>query len=190
MILCPTCPGTPGRIAFAADQDEVRCPACRTHFRVATRRVAQTTQQIPRGDRQRYRVFTAEPSGRVRMHRFDGRIGIKLLRDERVSFVWRAGRLVGVANQTTQTWYPLPAPGRTRGIVTRLALGAGVPAVGVGMWAAWPLTDPLRGLSASALITAVAIGAVCASPWLAGLRTSHETAPDATRGQKPAGPRR
>lgn len=120
------------------------------------------------------------------MRRFEAPIGIKLLRDERVTFVWRAGRLMGVANQTAQTWYALPHMGRTRGFAMRLTFMATVPLAGGALYGAWPLTEPLRALSPAAIIAAVIIAAICGAPWLAGLRTSHESAPAVDNGQKQA----
>lgn len=188
IMLCPTCPRDATRIVFHAEQDEVRCPQCRAHFRVETRRVADTTQQISFGENVRYRVFTAEPSGRVRMRRFVGSIGVKILRDERVTFVWRAGRLMGVANQTAQTWYPLMAhSGRARGLALRLAMLAVAAFSGLVLYGAADLTTPLRSGSIPAFILVFAAGAVVAAPWLSGLRTSHETAPATDASQKRPG---
>lgn len=110
LMICPACrtEGGPRVVRFRPDDSEVRCPDCHRPYRVMTRQLAAATHQRPAGEQARYRIFTREGSRTV-LRPFIGPPAMKLLIGEWVTLVHHRGRLVGVANQSSQLWYPVTA---------------------------------------------------------------------------------
>lgn len=192
-MVCPSCPngadGSPPVVSFHHDQDQVRCPACRRWYRVVTRELAGPTQQLPLPEegRSRYRVLTAEPGGRHLQRTFVGSPGLRLAIGARVSFVYQAGRLAGVANQTTGTWFALPRPRSARG-ARSLELGLLALAGALAVIIAVQVVGQAAERPALAAICALALVAL-AAPWLADL-VAGDRGPDTgppERGQKGSG---
>lgn len=172
-LVCPSCPngpdGRPPVVAFHRSQEQVRCPTCRRWLRVVTRDLAAPTQQIPLAEegRSRYRVTTAEADGRMLQRTFTGSPGLRLALGARASFVYQSGRLVGIANQTTGTWFSLPAPRSPRGArsldLALLALTAALALILAAHVLAELASRPAVALAALVVLVSLAV------PWVLGL---------------------
>lgn len=114
-IICPLCPprdGRPVAIALSGGEETVRCPQCASYFRVQTATVAGHPAQQVLGDRlSDYRLTLRAEMGAPSEHAFMGPMGMRIADGDQVSIVWQGRRLLGVANQTTSLWYPIPAQG-------------------------------------------------------------------------------
>lgn len=172
-LVCLHCPpGTDGRppvVSFHHSQDQVRCPDCRRWYRVITRELATPTQQMPleQEGRSRYRIVTAEPDGRQLLRTFIGTPGLRLAIGARVSLVYSSGRLAGIANQSTGTWFRLPEPSSRRG--SRVLEYALLGLVGV-LGLALALTALSDAIARPALaVTAALMLCALLAPWVADL---------------------
>lgn len=130
LMVCPACSLDGGArvVRFRPDDSEVRCPDCHRPYRVMTRQLAAATQQYPAGTQARYRIFTREGSRTV-LRPFSGPPAMKLLIGEWVTLVRHRGRLIGVANQSSQLWYPVPARRDTSPYTRAAQAGLAVAAV-------------------------------------------------------------
>lgn len=172
-LVCVHCPkgadGRPPVVGFRAEQDQVRCPGCRRWYRVLTRTLAAPTQQMPLPEEglSRYRIVTTESGGRELARTFVAGPGLRLAIGARISLVYQAGRMVGIANQTTGVWFKMPPARSSRtGRWLELALLALAAALAVGLL----VRAADQALASAALISLlIVIGAALAVPWLRDL---------------------
>ncbi len=173
-MICPVCPKDERiRISFFSSATSVRCNKCRTNYRALTQIVADTTRQRPAmGGRRGYRVTTKDSGGHVAHHRFEAPAGLKALSGQRISIISRRGRIIGIANQATETWYPVP--NRSLGQVSTLAqLGGVVAALAIAIYLAVVSvislgSEAISGLGGPALMILAIL--VLLSPLADGLR--------------------
>lgn len=94
-------------IEFAPEDTEVRCVTCRRHYRVVSRHIVEPTRQLRlKSGMVRYTIF-GSGGGRVKLHRFVGPSGLKLLVGKDVTIVYHGRRLVGVAHQSDDYFEPI-----------------------------------------------------------------------------------
>jgi hypothetical protein len=110
-IVCPSCPAgaTPQLLEIEASYNEVRCPTCRKRFRVVTRKVHETRSHQLTASKTRYTLITYESEGRrTRPRIIEAQPSLQLSSGAWLTLVYRGERLVGIADQTSSFWYPVP----------------------------------------------------------------------------------
>lgn len=114
LIVCGPCTKEEGRahvLRCPTQASEVRCERCRRYYQVFTTQLGgPTRQQMRRDGRIEYRLLTRDGGDGLTRRSVVGTTGYKLLIGEWVTIVRLGGRVVGVANQTTQVWNPVPPP--------------------------------------------------------------------------------
>ena len=188
LLICPHCPpsasGRPRVVRFGSEHAQARCPGCRRWYRVTTRVLAEATRQtpLPIGG-SRYRLVTTEARGRPLVREFVASPGLRLAIGEKISLVRHGGRLIGVANQSSGTWFavtPRREPRGMRGLEWLILAICAVLGLGLlAMVGAAALASP-----GAALIAGICLASV-AAPLVIDLISAD---PGAGPGQKGSGP--
>lgn len=108
MIVCPACPPQQ-LIAISVEATQARCPTCRRYFRLVTRELKSVQTSRLEAQRVRIDVLTFEGErSRSRPRHFEALPTVHLTPGHWITLVYRGPRLLGIAEQTTSIWHPLP----------------------------------------------------------------------------------
>lgn len=107
-ILCPHCPPSPddpALIAISDTSETVICDRCSRRYVTTTFRLMAISSKRRGEGRYRYALRTEEPSGAQRLRKFEAQGGIRLIPGTTVTLVRRGARLIGIADQNSNTWF-------------------------------------------------------------------------------------
>lgn len=110
-VLCPACAhrGQAFGITVKPEQEEMNCPNCRKRFTLLTRFVSEARGQIDQFGFHFYEVSTIEEGGRLRPRTVRTIANTaRILPRTWVTIVYRAGRELGISDQTNGTWWDIP----------------------------------------------------------------------------------
>ena len=116
-IVCPSCPASPRPhiLVISSDMVGIRCDVCHRYFRLITREVKETRKTNLEHLQSRYQMFTVEERQRTRPRVFIAPNNVNVTAGDWATFVYRGERLVGLADQSSSYWYPIPVvPSKTK----------------------------------------------------------------------------
>jgi hypothetical protein len=118
-FICPACPDS-DTIEVPDDSEDAICPRCLSRYRLSEV-FAERISASPRGNGLLYTLYF-QKGGRPKLERFSSKYELPIQRGHQFIVVRRGRRVVGLADQTRNYWFPVFADEYERPLLRSLLI--------------------------------------------------------------------